>query len=89
MAHTGGAYDVAIAPDGSRALSAGFGDRTMRLWDLTDGGELHAFTGHAGAVLGVAFSPDGRQALSSDSQYTIRLWRLAAPAAASAARRPK
>jgi WD40 repeat protein len=79
LAHRGGAYDMAVAPDGRRALSAGFGDRTVRLWDLTDGGELYAFTGHVGAVLGVAFSPDGRLALSSDSQYTIHLWRLPAP----------
>jgi WD40 repeat protein len=89
MAHGGGAFDAAVAPDGQRALSAGFGDRTVRLWDLTDGSEMHGFTGHAGGVLGVAFSADGRQALSSDSQYTIRLWRLPAPAAPSAAPRPQ
>jgi WD40 repeat protein len=80
MAHKGGGFDVAVTSDGRRALSAGFGDRTVRLWDLTDGGELVAFTGHPGAVLGVAFSPDGRRALSSDSQCTICLWRLPAPA---------
>ncbi len=79
LEHRGGVYDVALSPDGRRALSAGFGDRTVRLWDLSDGGELHAFTGHVGAVLGVAFSPDGRRALSSDSQCTVRLWRLPAP----------
>jgi WD40 repeat protein len=27
-------------------------------------------------VLDVAFSPDGKRALSSDSQYTIKLWKL-------------
>jgi WD40 repeat protein len=79
MEHRGGVYGAALSPDGRRALSAGFGDRTVRLWDLSDGGELHAFQGHVGAVLGVAFSPDGRQALSSDSQCTIRLWRLPPP----------
>jgi WD40 repeat protein len=51
----------------------------VRLWDLSDGAELHHFEGYQGAVLGVAFSPDGRHALSSDSQYTVRLWRLPAP----------
>jgi serine/threonine protein kinase len=77
MEHRGGAYDAAVSPDGRRALSAGFGDRTVRLWDLTDGHEVHAFEGHAGRVLGVAFSPDGRRALSSDTDCTVRLWRLA------------
>jgi WD40 repeat protein len=79
MEHRGGVYDAALSPDGRRALSAGFGDRTVRLWDLTDGGELHSFAGHLGTVLGVAFSPDGRRALSSDSQNTVRLWRLPPP----------
>ena len=79
MEHNGGVNSVALSPDGRRALSAGFGDKRVRLWDLSDGSELYRFEGHAGAVLGVAFSPDGRQALSSDSDCTIRLWRLPQP----------
>jgi WD40 repeat protein len=89
MQHPGGAYDVAISPDGRRALSAGFGDRKMRLWDLTDGFQLHVFEGHQGAVLGVAISADGRQALSCDSLYTVRLWRLPEPEQLKEPVRPK
>ena len=77
MAHDGGVYDAAVSPDGRRALSAGFGDRTVRLWDMKDGRELHRFEGHTTHVLGVAFSPDGRRALSSDAACTLRLWQLA------------
>ena len=62
--------------DGKRALTAGFRDRTARLWDLTDGTELYVLKGHVGAVLGVAFSADGRRALTSDSQGRAYLWRL-------------
>jgi WD40 repeat protein len=69
-------YDAAISPDGKRALTAGFGDRVVRLWDLEGGKEIKKFEGHPGAVLGVAFSPDGKRALSSDSQCTIKLWKL-------------
>jgi WD40 repeat protein len=83
MKHDGGVYSAALAPDGRRALSAGFGDKRVRLWDLTAGTEIYCFEGHAGAVLGVAFSPDGRRALSSDSDNTIRLWRLLSPDPAS------
>jgi WD40 repeat protein len=79
MKHDGGTNFAALSPDGRRALSAGFGDKVVRLWDLTDGSELYHFEGHMGAVLGVAFSPDGCQALSSDSENTIRLWRLPKP----------
>ena len=55
---------------------AGFGDRVVRLWDLEAGKEIKKFEGHPGAVLGVAFSPDGKRALSSDSNCTIKLWKL-------------
>jgi WD40 repeat protein len=69
-------YAAALSPDGKRALTAGFSDKTVRLWDLEKGEEVRKFEGHAGAVLGVAFSPDGKRALSSDSQDTVKLWKL-------------
>jgi WD40 repeat protein len=76
MQHAGGAYGGALSPDGQRLLTAGFGDKKVRLWDVGTGRELKAFEGHPGAVLGVAFAPDGRRALSSDSQNTLRLWKM-------------
>jgi WD40 repeat protein len=76
MAHAGGVRGLALSPDGKRALSAGFSDGAVRLWDLSRGKELHHFEGHVNSVLGVAFSADGKRALSSDSNCTIRLWRL-------------
>lgn len=76
ISHWGGVYGAALAADGRRALTAGFGDKTVRLWDLTTGKELRAYEGHIGAVLGVAFSPDGARAISSDSRNTIRVWRV-------------
>ena len=74
--HEGGVHDLAVAPDGRRLLTAGYGDNSVRVLSLTDGRELHRFTGHRARVLGVAFSRDGRQALSCDADCTIRLWRL-------------
>jgi WD40 repeat protein len=75
MTHAGGAYDVAVSPDGKRAASAGFGDRMVRLWDLGTGIERWRFEGHTGRVLGVAFSQDGRQLVSCDTDCTVYLWR--------------
>jgi Tol biopolymer transport system component len=69
-------YHAALSPDGKRALTAGYTDRVVRLWDVEKGTEIKKFEGHPGAVLGVAFSPDGKRALSSDSQDTIKLWKL-------------
>jgi WD40 repeat protein len=76
MAHPGGIHGAALSPDGKRLLTAGFGDKTVRLWDLEAGRELKSFGGHGGAALGVAFSRDGRLALSTDARATVRLWRL-------------
>jgi WD40 repeat protein len=76
MTQTGGIYGAAVSPDGKRLLTAGFGDRTVRLWELPTGRELKRFEGHGGAALGVAFSQGGELALSSDARATVRLWQL-------------
>lgn len=76
MMHGGGIYGAALSPDGKRLLTAGIGDRTVRLWDLATGRELKHFDGHGGGALGVAFSSDGGFALSCDARATVRLWRL-------------
>jgi WD40 repeat protein len=70
-------YRAALSPDGKQALTAGFRDSTVRLWDIEKGAELRRFEGHPGAVLDVAFSPDGKRALSTDSQCTVKLWKVA------------
>jgi WD40 repeat protein len=69
-------YHAALSPDGKRALTAGYTDRVVRLWDLEKGIEIRKYDGHPGAVLDVTFAPDGKRALSCDSQYTIKLWKL-------------
>lgn len=74
--HAGGIYGAALSPDGKRALTAGFGDKTVRLWDIETARELAQFPNHGGAALGVAFSRDGLYALSCDARETVRLWRL-------------
>jgi WD40 repeat protein len=37
LEHRDGANDVKVSPDGRRALSAGRGDKSVRLWDLATG----------------------------------------------------
>jgi WD40 repeat protein len=59
--------------DGRRILSSGWGDRTIRLWDVESGTELRRFE-HSNIALGAALSRDGTRAATSDHDNTLRLW---------------
>ena len=50
-------------------------DRTIRLWDIERGQEVHCFRGHTNGVNDVAVAPDGRRLLSSSwDGHELRLW---------------
>lgn len=76
MSHGALINDVAVSADGSRALTAGYGDAKVKVWDVETGQLLESFDGHLGAVLGVGFSVDGRQAVSSDTVCCVRVWKM-------------
>ncbi|MDW8266024.1 MAG: c-type cytochrome domain-containing protein [Gemmataceae bacterium] len=70
---SGPVNDIALLPDGLRALFAS-GDKSIRLWDIDAGRDLRRFVGHTASVWCVAVSPDGRWALSGGADRTVRLW---------------
>jgi mono/diheme cytochrome c family protein len=71
--HRGAVRDLAVAPDGLCAASAGE-DKTVRLWDLASGEERQRLEGHTDEVTSLAFTADGRQMLSGGRDRTLRLW---------------
>ncbi|HYT90139.1 MAG TPA: serine/threonine-protein kinase [Gemmataceae bacterium] len=68
---------VALAPDGTLAISGSLSDGMVRLWQTDSAGrEVRRFKGHMSWVLAAAFSPDGTQALTGSADGTVRLWEV-------------
>jgi WD40 repeat protein len=67
---------VAFSPDGT-CLASGSQDKTVRLWDIATGQELHRLESHTGSVRAVTFSPDGTSLASAGSDGTVNLWEVA------------
>jgi WD40 repeat protein len=84
--HAGAVGDGAFTPDGMKFVSGG-ADRTLRLWQVTDGAPLRAWAGHDAAVSSVAVMADGKTIVSGSLDQTVRLWPvdLSTPAETAAA----
>ncbi|MGO1117907.1 c-type cytochrome [Rhodovibrionaceae bacterium A322] len=73
--HGGFIKDVAVTPDGRRAVTASF-DHRLILWDLEQEVALAVLDAHDGAVNAVRILPGGQKALSASDDGTLRLWDL-------------
>jgi WD40 repeat protein/serine/threonine protein kinase len=72
---TGPVRCTAVSPD-SRLAASGSADRSVRLWDLNTGREVHAFTGLPAPPDTLAFSPDGSR-LAATCGETLTVWAVA------------
>ena len=55
-------------------VASGGDDRTVRLWDVSGGGEIHCFTDHTGMVNDVKFHPDSTCLASCGTDKKIKIF---------------
>jgi len=72
---TPSACHVAFSPDGTRIVSGGWLDRTVRLWMRRPARSCASTKGHAAPVACVTFFPDGKRIVSGSGDHTARIWR--------------
>jgi len=75
--------DLALSPDGRRALTASL-DRTARVWDLSTGVTVALLEGHTTGVTAARFTDDGARVVTTDADGRSRVWDAATGAPVTA-----
>ncbi|MFM7207397.1 MAG: WD40 repeat domain-containing protein [Planctomycetaceae bacterium] len=66
--------DAELSPDESTLATAGY-DRSIKLWNVSDGTLVRSIDVHNGPVSDLAWHPSGRLLASASGDETVKLWR--------------
>jgi WD40 repeat protein len=66
---------LAFSPN-SRVLATASDDKTLKLWDASNGQLISTLTGHEGGVYDLRFSPDGQTLATLSDDKKPRLWNV-------------
>lgn len=64
---------LALSPDGTRLVSAGF-DGVLKIWDRAHDAPVTAFRAFLDPIWGLAFSPDGRRFAAGGNNRDVKIW---------------
>jgi uncharacterized protein with WD repeat len=73
--HRDKVFALSFSGDGA-TLASSSRDRTIRLWDLGSGQEVHAFSTHEVDLNGIAFAPDGSLLASADAIWDVETFQV-------------
>ncbi|ETO05314.1 WD-40 repeat protein [Reticulomyxa filosa] len=62
-----------LSPDGKQILTSS-NDKTVRIWDMESGKQIHILEGHKNYVNAAQFSLDGSKIISYSRDTIIKLW---------------
>ena len=69
----GNVFSRSLTEDG-KWLTTGWGEKTVRIWDVETGKEVGAFSGHDEPVQDCFVSSDKKLLVTCDQSGTVRLW---------------
>jgi WD40 repeat protein len=71
----GSIFTVVFSPD-QTILATGGMDGQIRLWQVSDGKQIHAWQAHTDWIRHVTFSPDGHLIASCSNDRSVKIWKI-------------